>query len=201
MVGGPRYRVPFRRRKEGKTDYQARKALVLSKKLRLVARDTLRNMIVQVVNAKATGDEVIAYAYSTELAKTYGWKGDCGNLSAAYLTGILCGHRAIAKGVKETVFDIGLQAPSKGAKIFAALKGVLDAGLTVPHSEEIMPDEARVKGQHIVDYAKQLASNPEEYQKRFSKYLSRGAKPEQLTEYFALTKEKIVSSFKEEKKK
>jgi len=47
MVGGPRYRVPFRRRKEGKTDYQARKALVLSKKPRLVARDTLRNMIVQ----------------------------------------------------------------------------------------------------------------------------------------------------------
>jgi large subunit ribosomal protein L18 len=201
MVGGPRYRVPFRRRKQGKTDYQARRALVLSKKPRLVVRDTLRNMIIQVMNAKATGDEVIAYANSIELAKTYGWKSDCGNLPAAYLTGILCGYRANAKGVKEAVFDVGLQAPSKGAKIFAALKGILDAGLTIPHNEEILPNEQRIKGQHIVDYAKQLASNPEMYQKRFSKYLSRDFKPEQITEHFSLVKEKIVSSFKKEEKK
>jgi large subunit ribosomal protein L18 len=201
MVGGPRYCVPFRRRKQGKTDYQARRALVLSKKPRLVARDTLKNMIVQVVNAKPTGDEVIAHANSSELAKTYGWKGDSGNLPAAYLTGILCGFRANAKGVKEAVFDVGLQAPSKGAKIFAVLKGVIDAGLTIPHNKKILPDEQRIKGQHIVDYAKQLASNPELYQKRFSKYISRGFKPEQLTEYFSLSKEKIVSSFKKEEEK
>jgi len=201
MVGGPRYRVPFRRRRQGKTDYQARRALVLSKMPRLVVRDTLKNMIVQVVSAKATGDEVIVHASSSELAKTYGWKGDCGNVPAAHLTGILCGYRAIAKGVKETVFDVGLQSPSKGAKIFAVLKGTLDAGLTVPHNEEILPNEARIKGQHIVDYAKQLASNPELYQKRFSKYLSRDFKPEQLMEHFSLVKEKIVSSFKKEEKK
>lgn len=201
MVGGPRYRVPFRRRKQGKTDYQARRALVLSRLPRLVVSDTLRNMVVQIVNAKVTGDEVVAHAYSGELAKTYDWKGDCGNLSAAYLTGVLCGHRAIEKGVKEAVLDIGLQAPSKGAKIFAVLKGVLDSGLTIPHKTEILPDDARIKGQHIVDYAKQLASNPELYQKRFSKYLSRDFKPEQLTEHVSLTKEKIVSSFKKEEKK
>jgi large subunit ribosomal protein L18 len=201
MVGGPRYRVPFRRRRQGKTDYQARRALVLSKLPRLVVRNTLKNMIVQVAMAKVTGDEIIAHANSLELAKTYGWKGDCGDAPAAYLTGVLCGYRAIAKGVKEAVFDIGLQAPSKGAKIFAALKGVLDAGLTIPHSKEILPDEARIKGQHIVDYAKQLAPNPETYQKRFSKYLSRNFKPEQLMEHFSLIKEKIVSSFKKEEKK
>jgi large subunit ribosomal protein L18 len=201
MVGGPRYRVPFRRRKQGKTDYQARRALVLSKLPRLVVRCTLKSMIVQVVRAKTTGDEVIAHANSSELAKTYGWKGNFGDAPAAYLAGILCGYRAIAKGVKEAVFDVGLQSPSKGAKIFATLKGALDAGLTIPHSEEILPDEARIKGQHIVDYAKQLASNPEIYQKRFSKYLSRGFKPEQLTEHFSLTKEKVVSSFKKEEKK
>ena len=113
MVGGPRYRVPFRRRRQGKTDYQARKALVLSKKPRLVARDTLKNIIVQVVRAKATGDEVIAHANSSELAKTYSWKGNSRNIPAAYLTGILCGFRAIAKGVKDAVFDVGLQSPSK----------------------------------------------------------------------------------------
>jgi len=201
MVGGPRYRVPFRRRKQGKTDYQARRALILSSLPRLVARKTLRNMIAQVMKAKATGDEVITHANSSELAKTYGWKGDCGNVSAAYLTGILCGYRAIAKGVKESVFDVGLQSPSKGAKVFAVLKGALDAGLAIPHNVEILPDEARIKGQHIVDYAKQLAQNPELHQKRFSKYLSRDFKPEQLVEHFHLTKEKIVSSFEKEEKK
>jgi len=201
VVGGPRYRVPFRRRRQGKTDYQARRALILSKLPRLVARNTLKNMIVQVVKAKPSGDEVIVQANSSELAETYGWKGDCGNLPATYLTGTLCGYRAIAKGVKEATFDAGLQSPSKGAKIFAALKGTLDAGLTIPHKEEILPDEARIKGQHIVAYAKQLTSNPEAYQKRFSKYLSRGFKPEQLMEHFSLTKEKIVSSFEKEDKK
>ena len=201
MVGGPRHRVPFRRRRQGKTDYQARRALVLSRLPRLVARDTLKNMIVQLVTAKPTGDEVIAHANSGELAKTYGWKCDCGNVPAAYLTGILCGYRAIAKGVKEAVFDVGLQSPSKGAKIFAVLKGVLDAGLAIPHNEEILPDEARIKGQHIVDYSKQLASNPEIYQKRFSKYLSRGFKPEQIAEHFSSSKERIISSFKKEEKK
>ena len=202
MVGGPRYRVPFRRRRQGKTDYQARRAFVLSKLPRLVARNTLKNIIAQVVSAKAAGDEVIAHANSLELAKTYGWKGDCGNLPAAYLTGILCGYRAIAGGVKEAVFDVGLQSPSKGAKISAVLKGVLDAGLAIPHNEEILPNESRIKGQHIVDYAKQLASsNPETYQKRFSEYLSRNLKPEQLAEHFSLTKEKIVSSFQKEEKK
>jgi large subunit ribosomal protein L18 len=201
MVGGPRYRVPFRRRGQGKTDYQARRALVLSKLPRLVVRNTLQNIVVQVLSARTTGDEVIAHANSSELTKTYGWKGDCGNVPAAYLTGILCGFRAIAKGVKEAVFDVGLQSPSKGAKIFAALKGVLDAGLTIPHNKEILPNEARIKGQHIVDYAKQLASNPEAYQKKFSKYSSRDLKPEQLTEHFSMVKEKIVSSFKKEEKK
>ena len=200
MVGGPRYRVPFRRRRQGKTDYQARRAFVLSKLPRLVARNTLKNIIAQVVSAKAAGDEVIAHANSLELAKTYGWKGNCGNLPAAYLTGILCGYRAIAGGVKEAVFDVGLQSPSKGAKISAVLKGVLDAGLAIPHNEEILPDETRIKGKHIVDYAKQLTSNPEIYERRFSKYLSRDFKPEQLMEHFSSTKERIVSSFTKEEK-
>ncbi|MEJ2242859.1 MAG: 50S ribosomal protein L18, partial [Candidatus Bathyarchaeota archaeon] len=31
MATGPRYRVPFRRRREGKTNYRTRRALVLSR--------------------------------------------------------------------------------------------------------------------------------------------------------------------------
>ena len=57
MAQGPRYRTPFRRRKEGKTDYKSRKALVLSKIPRLIARPTLKHTIAQVIKAKTNGDE------------------------------------------------------------------------------------------------------------------------------------------------
>ncbi len=196
MATGPSYRVPFRRRREGKTDYRSRRALVLSRLPRLVVRRTLKHIIVQIVEAEVAGDKVVASAHSRELAKTYGWQGNCRNVPAAYLTGLLCGFKAMVHGVKKAVLDIGLHSPSRGARVFAALKGVLDAGVTVLHSESILPDETRISGRHIADYGSQLSSNPEIYQQRFSKHLSRGLRPEQLSEHFSLIKGKITSSFK-----
>ncbi len=152
-------------------------------------------MITQIIESKAAGDEVITSAHSGELKKTYGWQGACGNVSAAYLTGLLCGYRAAAKGVKKAVLDLGLQSPSRGARIFAALKGVVDAGVDVPHDESVLPDEPRIGGHHIDDYAKNLSSNSEVYQRRFSAYLSRGLPPERIPEHFSSVKEKIISSF------
>ncbi len=201
MAKGPRYRVPFRRRREGKTDYQLRRALVVSRLPRLVARGTLKHMIVQIVKAKATGDGVIASAHSRELTKTFGWKGYCGNVSTAYLTGLLCGFRAVANGVKKAILDMGLQSPTRSSRSFAVLKGALDAGVSVAHDKEILPADERIQGQHIVNYAKELSSNPEAYQSKFSKYLSKGLRPEQFAEHFDSTKEKILSSFKAEVKK
>ncbi len=200
MATGPSYRVPFRRRREGKTDYRSRRALVLSKLPRLVVRRTLNHIIVQIVKAEVAGDQVVASAHSRELAKTYGWQGNCRNVPAAYLTGLLCGFKAMVHGAKKAVLDIGLHSPSRGARVFAALKGVLDAGVTVPHSENMLPDETRISGKHIADYGSQLSSNPEIYQQRFSKHLSRGLRPEQLSEHFSLIKEKITSSFKEKER-
>jgi len=199
MAKGPRYRVPFRRRRKGKTDYQSRRRLVLSKLPRLVVRGTLKHMTAQIIEAKTTGDKNVVSANSRELIKTYGWQGGCGNIPAAYLTGLLCGYRAAAHDVKKAVLDIGLRSPSRGARAFAALKGALDAGVTVPHDKDVLPDETRIRGQHVADYANQLSSNPEAYQKRFSEYLSKGLRPEQLSEHFSLVREKIISSFKEEK--
>jgi len=170
------YRVQLRRRREGKTDYQARKALVISGKPRLVTRTSLKNITVQITTAKPHGDEVLAAANSRELAKTYGWKAPTGNISSAYLTGLLCGLKAKAAGVKEAILDIGLLAPTKGAKIFAALSGVLDAGVNVPHSEEKIVKE-RMKGEHIAKYAKSLGAGSEEYNAKFSKYLAQGVRP------------------------
>jgi large subunit ribosomal protein L18 len=197
MATGPSYRVPFRRRKEGKTDYRSRRALVLSRLPRLVVRRTSKHIIVQIVKAEVAGDKVAVSAHSRELAKTYGWQGNCRNVPAAYLTGFLCGFKAMVHGVKKAVLDIGLHSPSRGARVFAALKGVLDAGVTVPHSENMIPDETRISGKHIADYGIQLSSNPEIYQQKFSKNLSRGLRPEQLSEHFSLIKEKITSSFEE----
>jgi len=196
MATGPSYRVSFRRRREGKTDYQQRRGLVMSGLPRMVIRDSLRNVTVQLIKAEVGGDRVILYAHSSELAKKYGWQGGSGNIAAAYLTGLLCGYRATANGVKEAVLDMGLHVPSKGSRVFAALKGALDAELTIPHDESRLPDAKRIQGQHIAEYAKQLSSNPEIYQKHFSEQLSRGLRPEEITEHFSQVKEKIVSSFK-----
>jgi large subunit ribosomal protein L18 len=196
MAKGARYCVPFRRRRKGKTDYKARKALVLSGKPRLVARSTLKNVIAQIVVAKPRGDEVLVSAHSRELAKKYGWKTPGGNLPAAYLTGLLCGLKAKAKGVKEAILDTGLHSPSKGARVFAVLKGVLDSGIHVPHSEKKLPDEKRIEGEHIAKYAESLVSNSEEYQSKFSKYLEQKLPPEKLPEHFVKVKKNIIAAFK-----
>jgi large subunit ribosomal protein L18 len=200
MATGPRYRVPFRRRREGKTNYRSRRALVLSRVPRLVVRLTLKHVIVQVIEAEAVGDRVVVSAHSRELAKTYGWLSNGGNVPSAYLTGLLCGFKAMANGVEKVFLDIGLHIPSKGTRIFAALKGVLDAGVEVPHSEDILPDESRISGKHIADYGSHLASDPEVYQQKFSKFLSRGSRPEELSEHFSAVKDKITSSFEKKVK-
>lgn len=196
MATGPSYRVPFRRRREGKTDYQQRRGLVLSGLPRLVVRGSLRNVTIQVVRAEVNGDKVIVSAQSRELSKKYGWLGDTGNISAAYLTGLLCGFKAVGHGVKEAVLDIGLHYPSKRSRVFAALKGAFDAGLTIPFDKEKLPDEKRIMGEHIVEYAKLLSSSPEAYQKQFSAQLARGLKPEEINSHFTQVKEKIISSLK-----
>jgi large subunit ribosomal protein L18 len=200
MAKDSRYCVQLRRRKEGKTDYKARKALVISGKPRLVVRNTLKNVIAQIIVAKPHGDEVLVSAHSRELKK-YEWKAHVGNLSSAYLTGLLCGLKAKAQGVKEVILDIGLHSPSKGARVFAMLKGVLDAGVHVPHSEEKLPDEKRIEGEHIAQYAESLASNPEEYQSKFSKYLEQKLPPEDLPKHFAKVKTEILAAFKSGGKK
>ena len=118
MATGPRYSVAFRRRREGKTNYRRRKALVLSGLPRFVVRCTLKRVITQVIKAEIVGDKVLVSADSNELARKYGWLGNRSNLPAAYLTGLLCGLKALSSGVKEAILDIGLQSPTKGSKIF-----------------------------------------------------------------------------------
>lgn len=149
MKQGPRYYIKQRRRREGLTDYRKRLKLLKSRKIRIVVRNSLKNIRIQFIEYEATGDKILASAISTELIKNYNWKYSTSTTSAAYLTGILAAKRALDKGIKEGVLDIGRRNPVTGSKIFAALKGVLDAGIECPHSNDKLPDENRIKGHHL----------------------------------------------------
>ncbi|MCK4497630.1 50S ribosomal protein L18 [Candidatus Bathyarchaeota archaeon] len=193
MARGPSYCVPFRRRREGKTDYKARRALLISRQPRAVIRASLMHTNVQIIEATLTGDVIIASGNSIQL-KAYGWKASCGNLSAAYLTGLLCGTRATERKVARAVPDIGMHQPTEGARVFASLKGIMDAGVNIPVDQKKIPDEARLKGKHISDYAKSLASsNMELYEKTFSGYLKRNLEPEKLEEHFETVRKAMAS--------
>jgi large subunit ribosomal protein L18 len=146
----------------------------------------------QVVKSKPEGDYVVASAHSSEL-KEFGWKASCGNIPAAYLTGMLAARRAKAGGISEAIMDIGVHAMGPGSRIFAAAKGALSGGLTIPHDESVMPSPERVKGQHVVQYSKLLASEPEVYKKFFSRYLKQKLKPEELESHFAEVETKIMA--------
>jgi large subunit ribosomal protein L18 len=198
MAKNASYRVQLRRRREGKTDYQARKALVTSRKPRLVTRASIRNVEVQIIIAKPHGDEVLASANSRELIKSYGWRAPTGNIPAAYLTGLLCGVKAKAAGINEAILDIGLVSPTKGSKIFAVLSGVVDGGVEVPHSQDKIVKE-RLKGDHIAKYAKNLGAGSEEYNAKFSQYTAKGVAPEKIAEHLAKVKADILAGTKSAK--
>ncbi|MBP2146533.1 large subunit ribosomal protein L18 [Methanofollis sp. W23] len=158
MATGARYFVPFRRRKEGRTDYHARIKLLLSETPRMVVRKTNRQIICQLVVPGEQGDQTLISAYSKELTGL-GYEGSTSSTPAAYLTGMLFAKKALAAGYDEAVLDIGLARAQSGARIFAALKGAVKAGLEVPHGEEILPDDERTSGSVIAAYAPERAGN------------------------------------------
>ena len=46
------------------------------------------------------------------------------------------------------VLDLGLQRSVKGSRIYAALKGVVDAGININCNKKVFPNEERIKGLH-----------------------------------------------------
>jgi large subunit ribosomal protein L18 len=149
MNQGPRYQMKPRLRREGRTDYRLRLALLKSGEPRIVVRRSLKNIRVQFIEYTETGDRVVVSAMGSDLAKQFKWKHSLSSTPAAYLTGLLAGSKAKKEGLKSGVLDIGRQVPVKGSKVFAALQGVLDAGITCPHGEEMIPDQDRLFGKHI----------------------------------------------------
>lgn len=148
MVQGPRKRVPFRRRREGRTDYRRRLRLLRSGEPRAVVRKSLNQTHVQIVAYEAGGDRVLVSAVSGELRKL-GWSAGTGNIPAAYLTGLLAGRRAAKAGIARAVLDLGVQHPQVRGRLFAAARGLIDAGLAIPAGEGVLPPDDRIRGAHL----------------------------------------------------
>lgn len=140
-----RYQTKFRRRRECKTNYHSRKALIIqdlnkyvTPKYRLVARITSGKVIAQIAYATLKGDKVLAQATSAELKK-YGLKNAFTSYSAAYATGLLLARRLLKqlkldntfKGVGKidgNMYDVSTQV-AESRRPFTA---VLDIGIRRP---------------------------------------------------------------------
>ncbi|MEW6722485.1 MAG: 50S ribosomal protein L18 [Candidatus Micrarchaeota archaeon] len=146
---GPSFRIYFRRRREGKTNFAKRLALIKSGKTRMVVRRSNKSIVIQFVDFDPKGDKTLLTVTGAHLAKLYKWPSKR-NVWTAYLAGMMAGRMAKKKGVKEFVLDMGMYVPSKGSIMFAAQKGAADSGLATSLDKEKSPDA-------------KLASPPEKY--------------------------------------
>ncbi|MBT4982988.1 MAG: 50S ribosomal protein L18 [Euryarchaeota archaeon] len=151
MAKGPRQRNQYRRRLSGETDYRRRLKLLKSGNARAVVRISNTRAVCQVVNWMKDGDKVEISVTGDDLVSRYGWPeaNSRKNIPASYLVGYALGKSAIAAGHDEAVLDIGLAASTTGNRVFAALKGMIDAGLELPHGESVLPSDDRINGAHI----------------------------------------------------
>jgi len=193
-------------------------------KYRIVVRHTNRDVILQVLSSKINGDYVLAYAYAHEL-KRYGINFGHTNYASSYAAGLLLGRRVLQKlgldkkyeGVKNAngevfhitakddgprpftaLLDVGLKRTTTGSRVFAALKGAVDAGVNIPHSEKrfvgynkaekaFKPDILRkhIFGAHVAEYMKKLRDeNASQYEQQFSRFVKGGVDPAKLEDLY-----------------
>jgi len=179
----PRYVPLYRRRRRGATDYRARRKAISSKGTLLAVRVSGKNVTAQFLRPTITGDLVLSSAHSRILRKL-GWKGSLKSLPACYLLGLWAGGKAKREGIESAIVYNG-PAPF--------VKGVIDAGVQIPFSEEALPSEERLTGSSIVSYAAELAKQDRAaYERRFSALIKLGFKPEDYAENYEQTKGAII---------
>ncbi|XP_058202386.1 large ribosomal subunit protein uL18-like [Rhododendron vialii] len=192
-------------------------------KYRFVVRFTNKDIIAQITSASIAGDIVLAAAYAHELPR-YGLEVGLTNYAAAYCTGLLLARRVLkmlemdadyegnveATGEDFSVepaesrrpfralLDVGLVKTTTGNRVFGALKGALDGGLDIPHSEKRFAGFAKdskqldadlhrkyLYGGHVAAYMRTLMEDePEKYQTHFSEYVKRGIEPDGIEEMY-----------------
>ena len=131
------------RRLSGKTEYKPRLEMLKSEKPRLVVRKTNRYVIAQIVESEIAQDKTIVAVTSKDLLQ-HGWPedkaGSLKSLPACYLSGFLVGTAAKSKMKNHSlILDLGLHRNIQKSRIYAVLKGAIDAGLKIPHSPEALP--------------------------------------------------------------
>lgn len=178
----------LKRIRDDKTNYRKRAAILIGRHSFVTVKVSDQNVAAQVLKPTLTGDIVIASAHSRELEKQ-GWKGGLNNLPACYLTGLLVAKKALEKGVKDAVLYIGKDHFT--SRVASCMKGIVDGGVTMPISERSLPEQERISGQHIAEYAETLKENREKYNSRFSAILKNGLNPEDYPSHFEEIKSKL----------
>lgn len=195
-----------------------------SSKYRMVVRITNKDVICQIIDAKISGDIVVCAAYAHELPR-YGIKVGLTNYAACYATGLLLARRTLQKfglddkyeGQTEVdgemytveadedgpapfkcVLDVGLVSTTTGNRVFGALKGAVDGGLDIPHSEKRFPGYDKeeksldaethrkyIFGGHVQEYMEMLQEDDEDrYQEQFAKFIAEDIGADDLEEMY-----------------
>ncbi|GLJ45587.1 hypothetical protein SUGI_0959650 [Cryptomeria japonica] len=192
-------------------------------KYRFVVRFSNKGIVAQIIYATLAGDVTLAAAYSQELPR-YGLEVGLTNYAAAYCTGLLLARRVLKQlemddeyvGNEEAtgedysvepgesrrpfraLLDVGLVRTTTGNRVFGALKGALDGGLDIPHSDKRFAGFSKddksldadihrkyILGGHVSTYMKMLREDePSKYQSQFSKCLEKGIEPENVEEMY-----------------
>ena len=141
-----------RRRKDNKTDYGKRLKLLKSERPRIVFRKTNRYIIAQYITSEETRDKVEIGVNSKQLLN-YGWPKEfeesLKSIPASYLTGLLIGKKILKVKGENPIVDLGMIRNIHKTKVFAFLKGIIDAGVKIKHKEETFPDEEIIMGKHL----------------------------------------------------
>ncbi|KAL3333994.1 hypothetical protein AABB24_030655 [Solanum stoloniferum] len=192
-------------------------------KYRFVVRFTNKDIIAQIVSASIAGDMILASAYASELPR-FGLKVGLTNYAAAYCTGLLLARRVLKKLEMDeeyqgnldvngedysvepaesrrpfrALLDVGLLRTTTGNRVFGALKGALDGGIDIPHSEKRFAGFSKdskqldaevhrkyIYGGHVAAYMNTLMEDePEKYQTHFSLYIKSGLEADNLEEMY-----------------
>ncbi|GFR78494.1 60S ribosomal protein L5 [Elysia marginata] len=136
-----RFQVKFKRRREGVTDYFARKRLIFqdknkynTPKYRMIVRFTNKDIVCQIAYARIVGDVVVCAAYSHELPR-YGVKVGLTNYAAAYCTGLLLARRLLKKFNLDETYPGQVEADGEDFSVEdvddapGAFRAYLDVGL------------------------------------------------------------------------
>ena len=145
-------KVLKRRKREHKTDYLNRIKLLKSGKPRVIFRKTNRYILAQYVTSKEAQDKVEINVSSKNLLK-YGWPeaniGSLKSISASYLTGFLIGKKITKDSLEKPIVDFGMIRTIHKTKVFAFLRGLVDAGIDINCKEEAFPKQERIKGENL----------------------------------------------------